>query len=143
MFGMKYNKDNIFKKSKEAITKHKLIYISDVLAFVPCSKTTFYELFKDGSDELNELREMLERNRIEIKTAIRRKLFESDKAGELLALYRLCATPEERQILNQQYIEVSKSDKNKGFLPVDLTIKTNNDDNAKPNNTANSEEEGQ
>ena len=33
------------------------------------------------------------------------KLYKGDKAAELLALYRLICTPEERQNLNQSYID--------------------------------------
>jgi len=44
-------------------------------------------------------------------------LFKSNKAGELLALYRLIATNDERQALNQQYIEHSGSIEHKVIRP--------------------------
>ena len=53
---------------------------------------------------------MLEDNKIKTKSAIRAKLFKSQKAAELLALYRLICTPEEHRLLNQQYIEQTVKD---------------------------------
>ena len=77
---------------------------------MPCSKTTFYEYFPADSDEMNALKAMLEENKIKTKSAIRAKLFRSDKAGELLALYRLICDSDERRMLNQQYIEMEAKD---------------------------------
>ena len=54
---------------------------------------------------METLQGILEINKTRTKSAIRSKLFKSDKAGELLALYRLICTNEERQMLNQQYID--------------------------------------
>jgi hypothetical protein len=102
---MAYDKKKIFQQAKEAIIKHKLYFIEDIVAFLPIAKKTYYEYFPLESDESNELREMLEINKIQTKSSIRTKLHNSDKAAELLALYRLLATPEEHQRLNQSYID--------------------------------------
>ena len=100
-----YNRQKIYKQAKEAIEKNNLFFIKDVVAFIPCSRSAFYDYFPDGSDELDALREMLEHNKIKTKSSIRAKLYKSEKAAELLALYRLICTPEEHRLLNQQYIE--------------------------------------
>jgi len=101
---MAYDKNKLYQQAKEAIQKHNLFFIEDIVAFIPCSKPTFYEHFPLDSDELNDLKEMLEQNKIKTKSSIRAKLYKSEKAGELLALYRLIATPEEHRKLNQSYI---------------------------------------
>lgn len=100
-----YNKQKIFEQAKEAITKNNLFFIEDIVAFLPIAKKTYYEYFPLGSDESNDLKEMLELNKIKTKSAIRAKLFKGEKAAELLSLYRLICTNEERQMLNQQYID--------------------------------------
>ena len=105
---MAYDKEKIFEQAKEAITKNNLFFVNDIWAWLPCSRSWFYDAFPDGSDELDTLKGMLEQNKTRTKSAIRSKLFKSDKAGELLALYRLICTPEERQMLNQQYIEMKQ-----------------------------------
>lgn len=103
---MAYNKKKIFEQAKEAITKNNLFFIEDIVAWLPISKATLYEFFPLESDELNNLKNLLNINKTKTKSAIRAKLFKSDKAGELLALYRLICDDDERQKLNQQYIEM-------------------------------------
>lgn len=105
-----YDKEEIKKTAIEAIKKHNLFFISDIVAYVPCSRSTFYSYFTEDSDELDEFKELLEQNRVKTKSAIRAKLLQSNKAGELLALYRLVCTPDERRVLNQQYIEMNAKD---------------------------------
>ncbi len=109
---MAYDTQKLFEQAKEAVKSHNLFFIEDIVAFIPCSRSTFYERFPDGSDELDTLKELLEQNRIKTKSSIRAKLYKSEKAAELLALYRLIATPEEHQKLNQSYIDhTSKGEK--------------------------------
>lgn len=103
---MAYNKEKIYNQAIEAITKNNLFFIEDIVAWLPISKATLYEFFPLESDELNTLKDLLNINKIKTKSAIRAKLFKSDKAGELLALYRLICDDDERQKLNQQYIEM-------------------------------------
>lgn len=100
-----YNKKDLFEQAKRAIKENNLFFFSDVIAFLPCHTDTFYQYFRPESKEHSELRSMLEDNKIKTKSAIRAKLFKSQKAAELLALYRLICTPEEHRLLNQQYVE--------------------------------------
>ena len=97
---MAYNKNKIFKQAKEVIVKNKLFFIEDIVAYVPCGKTTFYELFPLGSNELNELKELLEQNRVEIKVSMRSKWYKSENATLQLALMKLIGTDEEAHRLN-------------------------------------------
>jgi hypothetical protein len=105
---MAYNKKKIFEQAKEAITKNNLFFVNDIWAWLPCSRSWFYDAFPDGSDELDTFKGMLEQNKIKTKSSIRAKLFKGEKAAELLALYRLICTPEEHRLLNQQYIETKQ-----------------------------------
>lgn len=118
---MVYKKKEIFAQAMEAVRRNNLFFIEDIVAFVPCNKTTFYKLIKPGSNEMNALRDALDENRIKTKSAIRAKLYESPKASELLALYRLICTPEERRLLNQQYVELTGKD-GKDIKPEPLQI---------------------
>ena len=102
---MAYNKDKLYEQAKNAIEENNLFSIEDIVAYIPCSKPTFYDYFPLDSDELNDLKDMLERNKIKTKSEIRAKLSKSGKASELLALYRLIATPDEHKRLNQSYID--------------------------------------
>ena len=61
---MAYDKKKIFEQSKEVTVKNKLFFIEDIVAFLPCDKTTFYRYFKPNSEEYNELNELLGQNKI-------------------------------------------------------------------------------
>jgi|SRR5690606_12777536 len=102
---MAYDTGKLYEQAIEAIEENNLFFIEDIVAFIPCSKPTFYEHFPIDSNELNTLKELLDKNKVVEKVAIRKKLKTSDKAAELLALYRLLATPEEHQKLNQSYVD--------------------------------------
>jgi len=104
---MAYDRKKIYEQAKQVIIDENLFFIEDIVAFLPISKPTFYEFFPVESNELNTLKDLLDDNKITTKSAIRKKLFKSEKAAELLALYRLIATPDEHRRLNQQYMEHS------------------------------------
>jgi hypothetical protein len=104
---MAYNRDKIFEQAQKAIKDNNLFFVEDIVAWLPITKATLYDYFPVDSDELNTLKGLLEENKTKTKSSIRAKLFKSQKAAELLALYRLICTKEEHQLLNQQYIEHS------------------------------------
>lgn len=117
---MAHNKAQIYEQAQAAIKKNNLFFIEDIIAFIPCSKFYFYDAFPIDSNEYNNLKSLLEENKVKTKSAIRSKLFKSNKAAELLALYRLICTKEEHQLLNQQYI-----DHTSGGEKINLTISEN------------------
>lgn len=123
---MAHNKEQIYEQAKAAIKKNNLFFIEDIIAFIPCSKFYFYDAFPIDSNEYNNLKSLLEENKVKTKSAIRSKLFKSNKAAELLALYRLICTKEEHQLLNQQYI-----DHTSGGEKMNLTINENVNPNRK------------
>ena len=102
---MAYNKKKLYEQAVDAIKKNNLFFVSDIVAFLPCDRTTFYKYFPPDSNKLNNLKDLLDDNKIKTKSSIRAKLWKSNKASELLALYRLIATPEEHQKLNQSYVD--------------------------------------
>lgn len=120
---MAYDKNKIFEQAKEEIKKNNLFFIEDIVAFLPCDKTTFYRFFPVDYNEYNILREMLEQNKIKTKTSIRAKLYKSEKAAELLALYRLICTSEEHRLLNQQYQEHSGEIKVSELPPIEVNLR--------------------
>ncbi len=102
---MAYDQKKIYEQAQEQIKKNNLFFIEDIVAFIPCTKTTFYEFFPLESDEMNTLKALLNENRVKTKSAIRSKLFKGNKAAELLALYKLICTDEERDALSMQKVD--------------------------------------
>ena len=92
---MAYDRVKIFEQAKEVIVKKNLLFIEDVVAFLPIAKKTFYEYFPLDSNESNELKELLETNKINIKVSMRSKWYESDNATLQMGLMKLISTNEE------------------------------------------------
>ena len=102
---MAYDKLKIFEQAKEVTVKNKLFFIEDIVAFLPCDKTTFYRFFEPESNEYNELKELLETNRTELKVSMRSKWYKSNAPALQMALMKLIATPEELKKLAMNYTD--------------------------------------
>lgn len=97
---MAYDKTKVFEQAKEMIVKHKLFFIEDIVSFLPCDKTTFYRFFPPDSNEYNELKELLELNRVELKVSMRSKWYKSNAPALQMALMKLIATDDELRKLS-------------------------------------------
>ena len=102
---MAYDRKKIFEQAKEMIVKHKLFFVEDIVAFLPIAKKTFYEYFPLESNESNELKELLETNRTELKVSMRSKWYKSNAPALQMALMKLIASPDELKRLSMQYSE--------------------------------------
>ena len=102
---MAYDRKKIFEQAKEMIVKHKLFFIEDIVAFLPCDKTTFYRFFEVESNEYNELKELLNQNKTELKVSMRSKWYKSNAPALQMALMKLICTDDERKKLAMQYSE--------------------------------------
>jgi len=117
---MAYDRNKIFEQAKEVIVKHKLFYIEDIVAFLPISKPTFYEYFDINSNEFNELKELLETNRVSLKVSMRSKWYTSNAPALQMALMKLIATPEELKKLSMQFIENENNTKINNNIKVEI-----------------------
>jgi hypothetical protein len=102
---MAYDKKKIFEQAKDVIVKHKLFFIEDIVAFLPIAKKTFYEYFPLESNESNELKELLNLNRTELKVSMRSKWYKSNAPALQMALMKLIASPEELKRLSMTYTD--------------------------------------
>ena len=105
--GSLIDKEKLKAKAIEVINKNKLIFIEDICAMCGVNKSTFYDKFPIDSNDYNELREMLEENKINLKVGLRKKWFESDNATTQMALYKLCSTEIEHKKLQQNYSDIT------------------------------------
>ena len=123
---MAYDTKILKQKSIDAIGKNNLIFVEDVCAYIGISKSTFYDHFPIDSDDSNELSDLLEKNKINLKVSIRKKWFDSDRDTGLMALYKLCSTPEEHKKLQQNYIDNTSSDGT--MTPKSVTLQYKGED---------------
>ena len=101
---MAYKTKELLELSIKAIKKHNLFMIEDVIAFIPCNRATFYN---HQLDKLDELKELINQNRIATKKKLQNKWFDSDNATLQMGLMKIIASIEERQRLSQSYTDVT------------------------------------
>ena len=123
---MAHNKAKVFQQAKDAIKKNKLFFIEDIVSFLPCDKTTLYRFFPTNSNEYNELKELLEANRTELKVSMRSKWYKSNAPALQMALMKLICTDDERKMLSMQYNDVTTQGE-KINAQIDLTKYTDDE----------------
>lgn len=101
---MAYKTKELEKIAIEMIEKHKLFFTSDLITYLPCSKQTFYD---HELDQLDSIKTALEKNKVEIKVALRKKWYQSDNPTVQIALYKLIADDDEGDRLNSQKIKAA------------------------------------
>lgn len=99
---MAYDKQDLIKIALEAIDKHQLVFIDEVVTFLPCSRATFYN---HELDKLDELKDALNNVRTSMKTQLRNKWRDSKNATLQIGLMKLIATDDERKRLATGYME--------------------------------------
>jgi len=112
---MAYDRKKIFEQAKEVIVKHKLFFIEDIVAFLPIAKSTFYEWKLEQSEELKEL---LEQNRVELKVSMRSKWYKSNSPALQMALMKLIANKDELKRLSMQYSDVTTNGNEINQTPI-------------------------
>lgn len=100
---MAYKTQELKEQALKAIEKHKLFFVEDVIAFLPCVKSVFYDHFPNESNDYKDIQEALTKNKVEVKTSLRSKWYKSNSAPLQLALYKLIANPDEHKALQMQY----------------------------------------
>lgn len=99
---MAYDKDELIQMSLDAIEKNQLVFIDEVVTFLPCSRATFYN---HELDKLDVIKDALNNVRTNVKTQLRHKWRDSDNAALQIGLMKLMATDEERKRLSTSFME--------------------------------------
>lgn len=110
---MAFKKEELEKKALAAVEKHKLMFMEHIIAYMPCGKTTFYEL---KLNELNSIKKAVELNRINRKVKMLNHWVDSDSNALQIAAMKMIATEEEAHRLSGTRTEV----KHKGGIESTL-----------------------
>lgn len=94
---MAYDTKELEQKSLEVATKHNCIFIDDIIAYLGISKQTFYD---HNLDHFDDLKKIIEKNRINLKVTLRKKWLESNNPTTEICLYKLLATETEHKLLS-------------------------------------------
>jgi hypothetical protein len=116
---MAHNKEELIEQSLKAIEDNKLFFISDLIAFLPCSRATFYNL---ELDKIDIIKEAIENNKILIKVSMRKKWFTSDNPVLQMGLMKLICTKEEFDKLTQNKTDITTQGKS---LNITISRATN------------------
>lgn len=103
---MSYNTEELERKSLTVIKRYKLVFIEEVVSYLPCSKQTFYE---HKLDEVDAIKSAIEQNKVSRKVGLRSKMYKADNPSAWIALYKLLGTDDEADRLNgsRQKLEAS------------------------------------
>ena len=116
---MAYDTKKLEAQALEAINKYKLIWIEEVVSYLPCTKPTFYD---HGLNESNAIKAAIEKNRTDLKVGLRRKWYDSDNATVQIALYKLIGTDDEADRINSQRQKIEHSGQME-ITGVDVIVK--------------------
>ena len=94
---MAYSKKKLEEMALKAIKEHKLTWHDEIIAFLPCTKGTYYN---KKMNELDSLKDAILHNRLEMKAKLKKKWFESDNPTLSIALMKMISNDEEYDKLN-------------------------------------------
>jgi hypothetical protein len=117
-----YKTEDLLKTAKEAIIKNRLIFIEDIIAFLPCHKSTFYEHFPNESDNYKTMFDMLETNRTTLKVSMRSKWYTSNAPALQMGLMKLISTDEELRKLSMHHNEHTTNGKDMQQFIIELSL---------------------
>jgi len=89
--------EKMIKDCLKAIEKHNLLFIEDIISYVPFSKNTFYT---HKLHENDDIKKALDFHRVSMKVGLRKKWYASDNPTVQIALYKLIATESEYERLS-------------------------------------------
>jgi len=97
---MAFNKKKIYKQALELIKEKECLDIAELIAFLPCSKATFYIFFPKDSDELDLFKEMIDTYKTKACGFMKRKWMNSENPTLQVAAYKLMGKTQEVHRLN-------------------------------------------
>jgi len=101
---MAYDKEQILELAKEAIIENDLVFITEVISYLPIVSSTFY-LWEMEKSEI--LKELLIKNAVNLKVELRSKWRKSDAPALQLALMKLVSTPDELKKLSMNHTDIT------------------------------------
>lgn len=114
---MAYKKEDMIKQCLEVIEENDLVFVEEIVSFVPFSKTTFYDKKLNESDDITKA---LNDKKVSVKAKLRKQWVDSKSPVLQIALYKLLSSPEEYERLIQQKIDhTTQGDK---MQPININV---------------------
>jgi hypothetical protein len=119
---MAYDRNELETMAIEAIKKNKLFFIQDVIAYLPCTSSTFYNI---GLEKSETIKEALLEVKTNIKVSMRSKWYMSEQPTLQLALMKLISSEEELRKLSMSHNVLEEKEK-PIFNGIDIDVAENN-----------------
>lgn len=103
---MAYDPKELEQKALAAIDKHKLMFIEHIVAFLPCSKKTFYH---HNLHESNAIKKAVEEMRVGKKTKMLSNWINSETPSLQIAAMKMIAEEHEAHRLNGTKQEIKQT----------------------------------
>lgn len=97
---MAYDREKIYNDSLKLIQEKNLLFVEDLIPFIPIVKSTFYEMFPNGSEQSDSIKTLLEENKVSQKLLLRSKWYESENPTIQIALMKIISSDTEAHRLN-------------------------------------------
>ena len=104
---MANDKNKIYELALKVAEEKKCYFIEQVISHIPISKPTFYSYYPTDSNEFNEIKEIIDNNRVDTKSLMYNKWFKSENATLQISLMKLIGSEEERKKLSQSYNDIT------------------------------------
>jgi hypothetical protein len=107
-----YDKQKEYEKIIELATSESFTYIEQVIAHSPMGRDCFYEYYPIGSEEMDNIKEILFKNKAIKSTKLLKKLEEEGAAGIIASLKLLLPKSEAKKLFMNNFNENKKQQSN-------------------------------
>lgn len=106
---MAYNTEKLYQMALKIAKEKKVRTIEDLVSYMPCDRTTFYDHFPALSNKSNNIKKELDQNKVAFKERLVNmwtSLSHTSPATQIF-LYKLCANKEEREAIYDTSIKAT------------------------------------
>lgn len=100
--------------SLKIIKSKAVVFITDLVVFLPIGRTQFYNY---ELDKVDSIKEAIEDNKIQLKMKMRSKWMESPAPALQMALMKLISSDDERRALSTSFMETKQKHQHEDLSP--------------------------
>lgn len=101
------DKYDLLEQALAICKKGGMVTLEDVIAFLPCCKSTFFNCFPSGSPEHEQIIDALNISKRKACVSIRGRLYNSDNPTALITVYKMLCTEEERNAISMSRTDIT------------------------------------